>query len=365
MKGQRTPRQLWRENAELRKRLEEAEASLRAIRDLEVDALVVRTEHGKRVFTLHGAEHPYRVLIEEMNEGAVTLDSQGGVLYSNPRFADMVKAPLEQVVGVSIYRWVMPEDRAGLEALLKSANSITRRREVRLRCMDGSEIASNLSSSTLPGGEGPACFCLVATDLTDQNRARTALEAWHQQATHDCLTGVFNRSAILEILQRELARRKRDGSSPCLTIADVDHFKSVNDTYGHTVGDEVLREIIRRLQAQIRPYDSIGRYGGEEFLVVAPNCSSARARTLAERLRTCVANRPFQTDAGVIPITLSLGVVTCSGNLAVDTLFDLADGALYRAKHNGRNRVELTAGDDVGARRRFAAAGGMAQTSDF
>ena len=172
-----------------------------------------------------------------------------------------------------------------------------------------------------------------------------SLRAIRELATHDALTGVLNRAAILEVLRRELARCGRDGSAPSLAIADVDHFKSVNDTYGHPVGDEVLREIIRRLRAQVRPYDSIGRYGGEEFLVVAPNCSPTHALTLAERLRTSVANQLIKTDAGMIPITLSLGVVTGKCQLSVDALFELADEALYRAKHNGRNRVEVTAGD--------------------
>jgi len=176
MNEHKTPKRLWRENEELRKRAEEAEKSLRAIRSGEVDALVVPTERGKQVFTRQGAEHFYRVLIEAMNEGALTLDSAGNVLYSNLRFADMVKAPLEQVVGGSIYGWVSPQDREGLQALLRPDNSHTRRRETKLRCADGSEVASNLSVSALREGNGPACFCLVATDLADQNRARAALE---------------------------------------------------------------------------------------------------------------------------------------------------------------------------------------------
>jgi len=177
-----------------------------------------------------------------------------------------------------------------------------------------------------------------------------SLRVIREQATHDSLTGVLNRAAILEVLQRELARCGRDGSSPSLAMADVDHFKSINDTYGHQVGDEILREIIRRMRSQVRPYDSIGRYGGEEFLVVAPNCTPTHALTLAERLRACVANEPFKTDAGMTPITLSLGVVTGKGKLSVEALFELADEALYRAKQNGRNRVEMTTGGRAGIR---------------
>ena len=112
-----------------------------------------------------------------------------------------------------------------------------------------------------------------------------AREAMRFKATHDTLTGVWNRGAILETLEREVWRSRREGPSLGVLIADLDHFKSVNDTYGHLAGDAVLREVTKKMQADVRPYDAVGRYGGEEFLVLLPGCSGSETRDKAERLR--------------------------------------------------------------------------------
>ncbi|MGV1099688.1 GGDEF domain-containing protein [Thiovibrio sp. JS02] len=170
--------------------------------------------------------------------------------------------------------------------------------------------------------------------------ARNALK---QQATHDALTGLFNRPAILEHLNGELARSLRQQESACVGIMDLDHFKQINDTYGHQVGDEVLGEVARRLGQALRPYDRVGRYGGEEFLVVMSDCDCAQIWKHFERLRLALADRPFATSAGSIPVTASLGVGIVPRARFVDAraLINLADQALYRAKANGRNRVEL------------------------
>jgi len=180
-----------------------------------------------------------------------------------------------------------------------------------------------------------------------QQKLLAAQETLREQATHDWLTGAFNRAAILDILQRELARRERENGLLCAIMVDIDHFKSINDTHGHLVGDAVLREVISRVGANIRAYDSIGRYGGEEFLIVAPDCNSITAASLAERLRACIANDPFELGECLIPVTISLGVAICEERTTADSLLRQADDALYRAKHEGRNRVSVMA--DIGA----------------
>lgn len=163
-------------------------------------------------------------------------------------------------------------------------------------------------------------------------------------AAHDALTGLWNRGAIIDLLKREASRRQRTGDPLGVIMADIDHFKRINDTYGHLVGDAVLREVTRRLAAAVRPYDAVGRYGGEEFLIVFPGCTSPNLIVGAERLRHCIADQPVETSAGPIPVTLSLGLASAEQGdkeaLDCEMFLRSADEALYAAKARGRNRVE-------------------------
>jgi two-component system, cell cycle response regulator len=163
-------------------------------------------------------------------------------------------------------------------------------------------------------------------------------------AAHDPLTGLWNRGAILELLKREVSRRQRTADPLGVIMADIDYFKRINDTHGHLVGDAVLREVTRRLAVGVRPYDVVGRYGGEEFLVVFPGCNAANLRVGAERLRRCVADQPIETNAGPITVTLSLGLASLerdeNGILDCEVFLHAADEALYAAKARGRNRAE-------------------------
>ena len=176
-----------------------------------------------------------------------------------------------------------------------------------------------------------------------------AQEKLQEQATHDMLTGLWNRSAIFDILERELARTRRQESSLGVIIADLDHFKRVNDTYGHIAGDAVLREAAARMASSLRPYDSIGRYGGEEFLCVVPGCDGPNGVQVGERIRAHVAAEPIPTSEGMVPLTVSLGVATNAGfeDKGGDALLRAADAALYRAKNRGRNRIELATREDM------------------
>ena len=159
-------------------------------------------------------------------------------------------------------------------------------------------------------------------------------------ASHDSLTMAWNRGAILDRLGEELVRGQRSGAPVGVAMADLDHFKAINDTHGHGCGDEVLRETVRRVRACLRPYDSVGRYGGEEFLVVLPGCDGAAALGLALRIRDTLAASPVETSQGGIPVTISLGVTATEGGASADVLVSRADTALYKAKEH-RNRAEL------------------------
>lgn len=174
-----------------------------------------------------------------------------------------------------------------------------------------------------------------------QDQLIAAREVMREQATRDALTGAWNRRAILEILQRDFHRSRRE-SRPLVTLMlDLDHFKRINDTLGHQAGDAVLREVANRLLSVLRPYDALGRYGGEEFVVVVPGCDAASAVNLAERLRHSVVVTPIPTSSESIPVTLSLGVANLADDPNPESLLQRADEALYRAKNAGRNRCEV------------------------
>jgi two-component system cell cycle response regulator len=168
-------------------------------------------------------------------------------------------------------------------------------------------------------------------------------EQLRDRASRDALTGLWNRAGILRILDRELDRGYREHRPVAVVLADLDHFKRINDTLGHLAGDHVLCEATQRLVNSVRPYDAVGRYGGEEFLVVLPGCENDTARSLAERLRQCIAAERIDVDGTEVQVTLSLGVAVAAGQAepAAVELLRAADAALYEAKRAGRNRVQL------------------------
>ena len=147
----------------------------------------------------------------------------------------------------------------------------------------------------------------------------------------------------MDLLQKELQRRKRTRDPLGVIMADLDHFKSVNDTHGHLVGDAVLQEAAHRLATELRGYDSVGRYGGEEFLIILPGCNASDLVASAERLCHAIADRPIHTSAGDLSVTLSLGLASVEANSKelpdCEALLRAADTALYAAKAQGRNRV--------------------------
>ena len=160
------------------------------------------------------------------------------------------------------------------------------------------------------------------------------------QSRTDPLTGVLNRRAILSQIENELSRAKRDNAHISISMLDLDHFKKINDTFGHLAGDAVLRESTNRMEEAIRTYDAVGRFGGEEFIVVLPGAKEADAFIIADRIRIKINEKNANIDGVSIPFTISQGLATCNGELTVDELIAKADEALYRAKENGRNCVE-------------------------
>jgi two-component system cell cycle response regulator len=169
-----------------------------------------------------------------------------------------------------------------------------------------------------------------------------AREEMRFKATRDALTGLWNRGAILALLKSELSRSAQEHVAVSLLLCDVDHFKEVNDLNGHLAGDEVLRQVAARLQESVRPFDAVGRYGGEEFLILLRDCSGAHLRDRAEQVREAVDCRPFPIESGVLSVSISLGALVVddwNAGLPIELLLKEVDAALYLAKTTGRNCV--------------------------
>lgn len=176
--------------------------------------------------------------------------------------------------------------------------------------------------------------------ITFQEQLIATREELRIQATHDYLTKLLNRAGIMEALAQEMNRSQRREGVFSVILADIDHFKKINDTYGHATGDQVLSEVAARMKASLRSYDVAGRYGGEEFLVIVPDSDEESAVHVAEKIRKAVCSTPIDSLGGERTATISLGVSSSSAGTSADALLCSADAALYQAKSMGRNCVQ-------------------------
>jgi diguanylate cyclase (GGDEF)-like protein len=177
-----------------------------------------------------------------------------------------------------------------------------------------------------------------------QDFVQSVIDALCDLSSRDPLTGLANRRSFTQVMEQELDRVARLGDDALLLMVDVDHFKQVNDTHGHLAGDAVLKQLAARLLACVRPMDSVARFGGEEFAVVLPNCSHSYSMVVAERIRTTMERTPFELGDGVsLHLTVSVGGTFAPQWVRSDVALwvERTDRQLYRAKHEGRNRVCL------------------------
>jgi two-component system cell cycle response regulator len=169
-----------------------------------------------------------------------------------------------------------------------------------------------------------------------------AREQMRFKATHDALTSLWDRGAILALLRSELCRSVRERTTVSLLLCDIDHFKQINDVHGHLMGDEVLEEVSKRLRNAVRAYDAVGRYGGEEFLIILNSCAGDDLNTRAEGVRKAISSFPFPLMNGSISVSLSVGAITIENwdkSLPLEPYLKRVDDALYRAKAAGRDQV--------------------------
>ena len=253
-----------------------------------------------------------------------------------------------------------PPNMVLLDWLLPGIDGIDICRHIRQRSADGTYIytvmltAKNRKQDLVAAMEAGADDYLAKPVDASELRARIMagkriLELQQHlrfAATHDFLTNLLNRSEIICALEREFSRTQREAKPITVILADIDHFKTVNDTLGHAAGDEVLKEIGRRLRMDLRPYDLVGRYGGEEFLLVLPGCDLETAKRRADRIREAIGSDPIATPYGTASVTISMGVTAASSHTQSTPceILHQADTSLYSAKKNGRNRVEVFSG---------------------
>ena len=248
--------------------------------------------------------------------------------------------------------WVLP-DFDGIELCRRVRQAGSDREYTYIILLTGKEGRQNMLEAMQAGADDflakpfdahelKAHIMVGQRILALQEELIAARESMRQAATHDSLTGLLNRAEILRFLHNELERSRRARTTAGVILADIDHFKDVNDSLGHLFGDEALKEIATRLRSKLRVYDGIGRYGGEEFLLVLPDCDLHSTLQRADELREFVSSKPvvFQGSEKLITISMGIAISSASGDMEVERLLNRADLGLYQAKRNGRNRVE-------------------------
>jgi diguanylate cyclase (GGDEF)-like protein/PAS domain S-box-containing protein len=308
----------------------EVEGALRVERD------ALETKVAERTRDLRDSEANLRALIDFSPVAMVlTRIADSKVLLGNRRAAAMFEVPLHDIEGRDPpQHWVnVAERQRYLEHVFRHGR--TDDFEAEMLTSSGRRFWASISGQRLRyAGEDALLAAIV--DVTAQKQAREDLL---EQATHDALTGVFNRRHVEEVLSKEIVRAERHARPLAVAILDADLFKRVNDTYGHQTGDEVLRAISQRCQRALRSNDLLGRYGGEEFVIVFPETTLEEAGAVAERLRATIADAPVEVGGHALGVTVSIGLAAHAPGLDMDKLLRGADDALYRAKQGGRNLV--------------------------
>ncbi len=287
----------------------------------------------------------FRAIFANVRDYAIyTIKVDGGIDEWNPSLERYAGWLADDVLGQSLamfWREQGAEPRSVDDLLKEAQKTGSVNTEGWQLKRDGSRLWGDTVITALPDETAAIRgFVVVSRDMTERKRLDDALQ---RLATVDPLTGAFNRRHGDACLAAEFARRSRDNKSFALLMLDIDHFKAVNDRYGHASGGAVLNALTRVCRASLRSADTISRWGGEEFLLILPGADDSAAMVAAERVRAAVAATEVSTvDGTVLRFTVSIGVATPAGGDQAD-LIQRADAALYAAKADGRNRVKLSA----------------------
>ena len=301
----------------------------------------VRTEAA-----LKESEERFRSLFEHAAVGIAQISLEGCFLKINDGFCRILGYSQQEILaqGLTFQQLTFHEDltadMAFKQKLLAGPleNYSMEKRYIR---KDQSLAWVHLSTALVRDAEKkPLYFISAVQDITEHKNLRAEIE---RQARIDYLTGLANRRHFMEQAELELSRALRYSKPLSIAMMDIDHFKRVNDTYGHKIGDVVLQKLSQLCQKTLREVDLIGRMGGEEFAILLPETNGERAAEVAERLRASIADTEIPLETGLpLHFTVSIGIATLQGSTVnVDMLLSQADKALYEAKHGGRNRVRV------------------------
>ncbi len=326
------------------------------------------TESKRAEETLRASENRLQSLFETMAEGVVLINPEGQIIHANLAAVGILGLSRSEIQSrhytVSAWAIVRPDGTVMPPEEMAGSRAMTERRPVKNQVLGVTQpngLVRWISVSATPlinkadGFEGVVC---TFADITERKQAedalrqakaslettnrelRRALDREQQLARTDPLTGVGNRLRFFELAEQAFQVAVRYQQDCSIIMLDVDHFKNINDTFGHVAGDHALRLIACAVQDQLRASDVLARYGGEEFVTLLPATSATQAATLAERIRKCVAALVVATDTGDARMTVSIGVASVMPtDASLDCVIQRADQALYRAKETGRNRV--------------------------
>lgn len=312
-----------------------------------------RRERSQR--RLAEAQERFRIAFVHAPNGIALLStapgSEGCFLDANPAVGRQLGYDAEDLIGRCLLDFVHPEGRAGetetLAALLQATEADTRAERRFLRG-DGRDVWLQIGASVVRDRRGRPLYAVAhLQDVTDARRHEAALR---HLADHDGLTGLVNRRCFGARLEAALADAHRDDRPAAVLVVDLDNFKGVNDTYGHAVGDELLRRVAGALRSRVRATDVVARLGGDEFGILLPDVTAQRARAIARELLAAVEQEAaVPIGTGRVRVTASIGVSTLDASTRAtgEALLSDADTAMYEAKGSGRNRFATTGGDDA------------------
>ena len=307
----------------------------------DVTAEVEASESLDRARSEHlAAVARFERVVELANDLILAFDADGVIRFANPAAQRLLGYEPGQLIGATWSLLAHPEDVAAIRTHAAAAFGARTPHPLVIRCRTRDGATLHVSWAGAYDREDRLMF-FAGRDVTAEVVARDEIE---RRSRTDALTDLYNRRHVVEALMAELERSRRDGRVPGVLMVDLDHFKAVNDNYRHEGGDAVLRAVARRLRSAVRSYDVVGRWGGEEFIVVIPGVTSSKAlKRLGEAIRGAVGQTPIPLpDGRLIRVTASVGAALAGNALwSVEALVDAADRALYAAKRAGRDQVKL------------------------